>query len=51
MTRGEHGHPEREGYGATHLGGGLEAQMDEAPSHDPGEVVEEPPEEPASPAT
>jgi ethanolamine permease len=31
MTRGEHGHPEREGYGTTHLGGGLEAQMDEAP--------------------
>jgi ethanolamine permease len=31
MTRGEHGHPEREGYGVTHLGGGLEAQMDEAP--------------------
>jgi ethanolamine permease len=31
MTRGEHGHPELEGYGVTHLGGGLEAQMDEAP--------------------
>jgi hypothetical protein len=32
LTSGEHGHPEREGYGVVHLGGGLEAQMDEAPS-------------------
>jgi ethanolamine permease len=31
MTRGVHGHPEREGYGVTELEGGLEAQMDEAP--------------------
>jgi ethanolamine permease len=30
-TRGEHGHPELEGYGTTRIGGGLEAQMDEAP--------------------
>jgi ethanolamine permease len=31
LTAGEHGHPATEGYGMTHLGGGLEAQMDEAP--------------------
>jgi hypothetical protein len=30
-----------------HLGGGLEAQMDEAPSGEPGAAAEEPPEEPA----
>jgi ethanolamine permease len=35
MTHGAHGHPEREGYGVTHLGGGLEAQMDEAPGPPP----------------
>jgi ethanolamine permease len=35
VTRGEHGHPETEGYGVTHLGGGLEAQMDEAPGAPP----------------
>jgi ethanolamine permease len=35
MTRGEHGHPEREGYGVTELEGGLEAQLDEAPAPPP----------------
>ena len=35
LTRGAHGHPETEGYGVTHLGGGLEAQMDEAPATPP----------------
>jgi hypothetical protein len=30
-TRGVHGHPELEGYGVTELGGGLEAQFDDAP--------------------
>ena len=34
MSGGEHGHPEREGYGHMHLGGGLEAQMDDAPGPD-----------------
>jgi ethanolamine permease len=32
LTSGEHGHPEREGYGVTELEGGLEAQFDEAPA-------------------
>jgi len=31
LTSGEHGHPATEGYGMTHIGGGLEAQMDEVP--------------------
>jgi ethanolamine permease len=38
MTRGAHGHPEREGYGVTELEGGLEAQMDEAPPEPEPEV-------------
>jgi ethanolamine permease len=37
MTGGAHGHPEREGYGTTHLTGGVEAQMDEAPGPPPPE--------------
>ena len=35
MTQGAHGHPEREGYGTTHIEGGLEAQMDEVPPPGP----------------
>lgn len=35
MTSGEHGHPEREGYGTTHLAGGVEPQMDETPGPPP----------------
>ena len=35
MTGGQHGHPEREGYGTTHLAGGVEPQMDEAPGPPP----------------
>ncbi|MDQ3822483.1 MAG: amino acid permease [Actinomycetota bacterium] len=35
VTRGEHGHPEREGYGVTELGGGVEAQLDDAPAGSP----------------
>ena len=35
MTAGAHGHPETEGYGTTHLAGGLEPQMDEAPGPPP----------------
>jgi ethanolamine permease len=31
VTGGERAHPEVAGYGRTHLGGGVEAQMDEAP--------------------
>ena len=31
LTAGERGHPATEGYGMTHIGGGLEAQMDEVP--------------------
>jgi ethanolamine permease len=37
MTGGAHGHPEREGYGTTHLAGGVEAQMDEVPGPPPPE--------------
>jgi ethanolamine permease len=39
MTRGEHGHPEREGYGVTHVAGGLEAQMDEVPGPPPPDTA------------
>jgi ethanolamine permease len=35
VTRGVHGHPEREGYGVTQLEGGLEAQLDDAPAERP----------------
>jgi ethanolamine permease len=35
VTRGVHGHPEREGYGVTQLEGGLEAQLDDAPADRP----------------
>ncbi|HSL64347.1 MAG TPA: amino acid permease [Gaiellaceae bacterium] len=42
MTSGVHGHPELEGYGVTHLGGGLEAQMDEAPGPPESERPREP---------
>jgi ethanolamine permease len=34
-TQGVHGHPEREGYGTTHIEGGLEAQMDDVPTPGP----------------
>jgi ethanolamine permease len=32
LTSGEHGHPEREAYGTMALGGGVEAQLDDAPA-------------------
>ena len=36
LTRGQHGHREREGYGVTELEGGLAAQMDEVPAEPEG---------------